>query len=59
MTRVFIGDIQGCFEELQRLLEKIDFSPSRMELCCVGDPLSRTGTNGEGLVYGESIVKPF
>ena len=41
MTRVFIGDIQGCFEELRRLLEKIDFSPSRMELCCVGDLVNR------------------
>ncbi|MCE9685415.1 symmetrical bis(5'-nucleosyl)-tetraphosphatase [Shewanella sp. AS16] len=41
MAHYFVGDIQGCFKELQRLLEKVDFSPSRDELWSVGDLVAR------------------
>ncbi len=41
MALYLIGDLQGCDEPLQRLLEKIDFSPSRDRLVVVGDLVNR------------------
>lgn len=41
MAHYFVGDIQGCFVELQRLLAKVDFNPSRDELWAVGDLVAR------------------
>ncbi len=39
--RVFIGDIQGCREELEALLEAVSFDPSADELHPVGDLVNR------------------
>ena len=36
-----IGDVQGCHAPLQRLLQKIDFSPSRDTLYLLGDMVNR------------------
>jgi bis(5'-nucleosyl)-tetraphosphatase (symmetrical) len=36
-----LGDIQGCFDALQRLLQKIDFSASRDQLYALGDLVNR------------------
>lgn len=36
-----IGDIQGCYAPLQRLLAALDFSPSRDTLYCLGDLVNR------------------
>ena len=41
MAMYLIGDVQGCDEPLQRLLEKIDFSPSRDQLVILGDLINR------------------
>ncbi len=39
--QIFIGDIQGCREELERLLEVLKFDPSRDTLEPVGDFVNR------------------
>lgn len=41
MALYLIGDLQGCNEPLQRLLHKIDFSPSRDTAYLLGDLVNR------------------
>ena len=41
MSLYCIGDLQGCNAPFQRLLEKIDFSPSRDALVVLGDLVNR------------------
>ena len=41
MALYLIGDLQGCDEPLQRLLQTIDFSPSRDTLYLLGDLVNR------------------
>jgi bis(5'-nucleosyl)-tetraphosphatase (symmetrical) len=41
MTMYLIGDLQGCQAPFQRLLQKIDFSPSRDTVVLLGDLVNR------------------
>ena len=36
-----MGDLQGCCQPLERMLHKIDFSPSRDHLFVLGDLVNR------------------
>jgi bis(5'-nucleosyl)-tetraphosphatase (symmetrical) len=58
MALYLIGDVQGCDAPLARLLEKIDFSPSRDTLFLLGDLVNR-GPDSAGVLrrlmgYGDS-----
>ncbi len=36
-----VGDIQGCYDDLRRVLDRVDFDPSHDTLWCVGDLVNR------------------
>ena len=41
MMNYLIGDLQGCCDALERLLQTLDFSPSRDRIHCLGDLVNR------------------
>jgi bis(5'-nucleosyl)-tetraphosphatase (symmetrical) len=47
--RVFIGDVQGCADELDELLERIGFDAEHHELWCVGDLVNRGPASARAL----------
>ena len=51
MSTYVIGDVQGCFDELETLLGQISFNPQRDTLVFVGDLVNRGPKSLETLAY--------
>lgn len=49
MRRIFVGDIQGCREPLERLLAAVDYMPGRDRLLPVGDMVNK-GPDSAGVL---------
>lgn len=50
-----VGDIQGCLQPLQCLLQEVDFNPSRDTLWAVGDLVNRGPASLDTLRYLDSL----
>lgn len=55
MAIYVVGDIQGCYKPLRRLLRSVDFSPSADQLWCVGDLINRGPKSLETLRFLQDI----
>lgn len=57
MATYAIGDVQGCFVQLQTLLEKISFNPTQDELWMVGDLVNRGPQSLEVLRFIKNLPR--
>lgn len=55
MARYAIGDIQGCYDQLRALLERVKFSSDRDQLWLVGDLVNRGPKSLEVLRFVRSL----
>lgn len=59
MTDYVVGDIQGCYSGLRRLLDKAKFDPKKDKLYAVGDLIARGSESLETLAYLYSLKDSF
>ena len=59
MTHYAVGDVQGCFEALIKLLAKIQFDPDHDCLISVGDLVNRGPQSLETLRYCKNLGDSF
>jgi len=50
-----VGDIQGCYKALRRLLKQVDFNPEKDILWCVGDLVNRGPDSLKTLQFLKSL----
>ena len=50
-----IGDIQGCFDELQKMLELVKFDPKKDQVWLAGDLVNRGPKSAEVLRFAKDI----
>ncbi len=55
MATYFVGDLQGCYDELQRLLETVNFDTALDRLYLVGDLVARGDKSLECLRFVKSL----
>ncbi|HCT99620.1 MAG TPA: diadenosine tetraphosphatase, partial [Methylococcaceae bacterium] len=55
MSIYAIGDVQGCFDELRALLERIDFNPHQDTLWFTGDLVNRGNYSLETLRFVKNL----
>ncbi len=55
MTSYAIGDVQGCYSELQCLLDRIAFNPKQDEIWFLGDLVNRGEDSLKALRFAHSI----
>lgn len=59
MTIYVVGDVQGCYDPLQRLLHQVKFDPPRDQLWSVGDLVNRGPASLQTLRYVKSLGASF
>jgi bis(5'-nucleosyl)-tetraphosphatase (symmetrical) len=59
MATYIIGDIQGCYEGLQRLLSLVNFDPTKDRLVAVGDLIARGEDSLSTLRFLQSLGDSF
>lgn len=59
MALYLVGDIQGCYDELQALLKKIQFDPKKDNLWALGDIVARGPKSLETIRYLKDLGNSF
>ncbi|QOL26639.1 symmetrical bis(5'-nucleosyl)-tetraphosphatase [Thalassotalea sp. LPB0316] len=59
MALYLVGDIQGCYSELQSLLERVEFDPKKDQLWAAGDLVARGSNSLATIVFLQSLGTSF